>query len=327
MNSQRLRHSGKPIFAIFISLTGLFSIPGFDFVPLTTAAAIPAFNEEKTIAKIIIRAKGQVDMVVVVDDGSQDDTAQIAEALGAVVIRHGKNLGKGAALRDCFEWAKTAGIDILVTLDADGQHDAMQIPVLVNALRTAQADIVIGSRSARPLDMPHHRWVGKRTLDMVTQVKVGERFVDAQSGFRAYSRRAIENMVVAEFGMGADSETIMRAHRAGMKIVEVPMDASYAGLETSSLNPMVHGLDVLFSVVKLISIRHPLAFYGGFSIIAFSVSLIFGLMTLDYYQRWGRVITNLALVSVASGIIAFLALFTAIILFTLITVVRETNAR
>ena len=292
-------------------------------MPLTTAAAIPAFNEEKTIAKVIVRAKGQVDRVVVVDDGSQDDTALIAEGLGAVVIRHEKNLGKGAALRDCLEWAKTTGTDVLVTLDADGQHDASQISVLVNALQTSQADIVIGSRSSRPPDMPRHRWMGERALDMVTQVKIGERFVDAQSGFRAYSRRAIENLVVAEFGMGVDSETIMRAHSAGMRIVEVPVNTSYAGLETSSHNPMVHGLDVFFSIVKLISIRHPLTFYGGFGIVALSVSLVFGLQTIDYYQRWGRVVTNLALVSVAAGILGFLSLFTGIILFTLITVVRE----
>lgn len=292
---------------------------------MTTAAAIPAFNEEKTIAKVIIRAKGRVDRVVVVDDGSQDDTGLIAEALGAVVIKHEKNLGKGAALRDCFEWAKTMGTDILVTLDADGQHDASQIPVLVSALQTAHADVVIGSRSSRPLDMSRRRWMGERALDMMTHVKIGERFVDAQSGFRAYSRRAIENMVAAEFGMAVDSETMMRAHDAGMKIVEVPINMSYAGLDASSHNPLIHGLDVFFSIVKFISVRHPLTFYGGFGLVALSVSLVFGSLTVEYYRRWGSVITNLALVSVAAGVVGFLALFTGIILFTIITVVRERN--
>jgi glycosyltransferase involved in cell wall biosynthesis len=290
---------------------------------LKTVVAIPAFNEERTIAKVIIRAKAYVDKVVVVDDGSHDDTALIAQALGAVVLAHEKNLGKGAALRDCFEWAKGVGAEVLITIDADGQHDPSQIPILLNAIRRKKADVVIGSRSTRPTDMAWHRWMGVRALDMATRVKVGARVVDAQSGFRAYSRRAIENLVAAEYGMGVDSEIIMRAHRAGMRIVEVPVNMHYEGLQTSSHNPMIHAFDVFFSILKFVSIRHPLTFYGGFGVVAIIVSLIFGFMTLDYYQQWGRVITNLALVSVAAGVLGFLSLFTGIILFTLITVARE----
>jgi len=290
---------------------------------LKTVVAIPAFNEERTIAKVIIRAKAYVDKVVVVDDGSHDDTVLIAQTLGAVVLTHEKNLGKGAALRDCFEWAKGVGADVLVTIDADGQHDASQIPVLLNAIRMKKADVVIGSRSTRPTGMAWHRWLGVRALDMATRVKVGARVVDAQSGFRAYSRRAIENLVATEYGMGVDSEIIMRAHRAGMRIVEVPVSMHYEGLQTSSHNPMVHAFDVFFSILKFVSIRHPLTFYGGFGVVAILISLVFGFMTLDYYQQWGRVVTNLALVSVAAGVLGFLSLFTGIILFTLITVTRE----
>lgn len=290
---------------------------------LRVVVGIPALNEERTIAKVVVQSKKHGDKVLVVDDGSKDDTALIAENLGAVVLRHEKNLGKGAAIRDCFDWAKKTGADVLVTLDGDGQHDPSRIPVLVDTLQATGADVVIGGRTARPPDMPRYRWLGERALDLATQVKIGERIVDAQSGFRAYSRRAIENLVAAEFGMGVDSETIIRAHRAGMKIVEVPITAHYAGLKSSSHNPVMHGLDVVFSLVKFVSIRHPLLFYGGFSAIAFIVALVFGYQTIDYYQKWGRVITNLALVSVAAGILGFLALFTGIILFTLITVIRE----
>jgi len=294
---------------------------------LKTVVGIPAFNEEQTIAKVVIRAQKHTDKVLVVDDGSVDDTGLIAKGLGATVIRHEKNLGKGAALRDCFNWAKQNGADILVTLDGDGQHDPTKIPLLIDALNTNEADVVVGSRTVRPRDMPRYRWVGKRTLDLITQVKVGGKLIDAQSGFRAYSRKAIENLVVAEFGMGVDSELIMKAHNSGMRIVEVPVAAMYSGLDSSTHNPAMHALDVFFSVVKFVSIRHPLLFYGGFSIIALTISVIFGLMTLDYYQRWGVVVTNIALVSVASGILGFLALFTGIILFTLIAVVRESSRR
>ena len=285
--------------------------------------AIPAFNEERTIAKVILRAKPYGDKILVIDDGSSDDTGVIAKALGATVIIHKMNLGKGAALRDCFDWAKTDGAEVLITLDADGQHDPSQIPILIDAIREQNADVVIGSRTARPANMAWHRWLGVRALDMATQVKIGTRVVDAQSGFRAYSRKAIENLVAAEFGMGVDSELLMRAHRAGMQIIEAPVNMQYVGLQTSTHNPLIHAFDVFFSILKFISIRHPLTFYGGFGFLSILVSLIFGFMTLDYYQQWGRVITNLALISVAAGVVGFLSLFTGIILFTLITIVRE----
>jgi glycosyltransferase involved in cell wall biosynthesis len=290
---------------------------------LKIALGIPALDEERTIARVVVRAKPYVDSVLVVDDGSQDDTGAIAEGLGAVVVRHEKNLGKGAALRDCFAWAKQNGIDVLVTMDADGQHDPSLIPKLIDKMHQENADVVIGSRIVRPPEMPKFRWLGGRALDNLAGVKVGDRVVDAQSGFRAYSRRAIEALAVSEYGMGVDSALIMEADKAGLKISEVPAVTSYAGLKTSTHNPVMHSLDVLFSIVKFVSIRHPLLFYGGFSIITFIVAIVFGYQTIDYYQKWGRVITNLALVSVAAGILGFLALFTGIILFTLITVIRE----
>jgi glycosyltransferase involved in cell wall biosynthesis len=292
-------------------------------VSLKVVVGIPAFNEEGTIAKVIVRSQRYANKVLVVDDGSSDDTGLIAKSLGATVVRHEKNLGKGAGLRDCFEWAKGNGADVLVTLDGDGQHDPSKIPLLVDALEMGDADVVIASRTARPSDMSRHRWAGARMLDLATQVKIGNRFVDSQSGFRAYSRRAIDNLVVAEFGMGVDSELIMKANRAGMRIVEVPVAAAYSGLDSSTHNPLMHAFDVLFSVLKFISIRHPLLFYGGFASIALANSFFYGIMTLNYYQSYGRVITNLALVSIASGLIGLLSLFTGIILFTMITVVRE----
>jgi glycosyltransferase involved in cell wall biosynthesis len=290
---------------------------------MNVVVGIPAFNEEGAIAKVIVRSQRYASKVLVVDDGSIDDTALIAKSLHAIVIRHEKNLGKGAGIRDCFEWAKQNGADILVTLDADGQHDPSKIALLIDTLETRQADVVIASRMSKPNGMSRHRWAGARALDYATQVRADERVVDTQSGFRAYSRKAIENIVPAELGMGVDSELIMKANNAGMRIVEVPVAAAYTGLDTSTYNPLMHALDVFFSMIKFVSIRHPLLFYGGFAIIALGTSFFYGLLTLDYYQTWGRVITNLALISIAAGLIGLLSLFTGIILFTMITVIRE----
>ena len=283
---------------------------------------IPALNEELTIAKVVVRSSRHADRVLVVDDGSSDDTGLISEKLGAVVLRHERNLGKGAALGTILDWAKSVSADILVTLDADGQHNPDEIPSLIAPILRGEADIVIGSRRYSE-EMPAYRRFGGRLLDRVTGVSVSGVIVDAQSGFRAYSRKALEQVTAAEFGMGVDSEIIMKAKEANLRIIETPIEVSYEGAGTSKHNPLFHALDVFFSVVKFVSIRHPFLFYGGFSVIMFIVAIAFGIQTLDYYAKWGRVITNLALISVSAGILAFLSFFTGVILFTLITVLRE----
>jgi glycosyltransferase involved in cell wall biosynthesis len=285
-------------------------------------AGISAFNEENTIARVVIHAGKHVDKVLVVDDGSNDDTALIAERLGAQVIKHERNLGRGAALRGCFRWANEVGADVLVTLDADGQHDPEDIPSILDPILKGEADVAIGSRTV-PGEMPTYRRFGGKLLDRVVGVRVDGANVDSQSGLRAYSHNALRKITVTESGMGADSQILMTAKEAGLRIVEVPARIRYKGLDTSTHNPAFHLFDVFFSVIKFMSIRHPFLFYGGFSAIMFVIAITFGFQTLEFYSREGRVVTNLALVSVSAGILAFLSFFTGAILFTLITVLRE----
>lgn len=289
-----------------------------------TVAGIPALNAEQTIAKIIIHTMKWVDQVVVVDDGSVDDTSLIASKLGAVVIKHKRNLGKGAALRHLFKYVKTAN-GILVTLDADGQHNPDDIPNLLKPILKDDADIVIASRL--PENVPTSRRLGGKMLDQVASVATGGDTVDSQSGFRAYSRKALAHVSANEFGMGADAEILVKAKQVGLRVVQIPVTMRYQSLKTSTHNPIYHWLDVFFSLVKFISIRHPLLFYGGFSAVMFLIATVFGVQTIDYYTRWGRVVTNLALVSIAAGILGFLSFFTGVILFTLITVVRDEQFR
>jgi glycosyltransferase involved in cell wall biosynthesis len=286
-------------------------------------AAIPALNEENTIAKIVIHSGNCVDQVLVVDDGSTDDTSLIATRLGAVVIKHQRNLGKGAALRKCFNWAIDSGADVLVTLDADGQHNPEDIPTLLTPIVNGEADIVIASR--RRENVPAMRRVGGQVLDRL--IAGGGEVLDSQSGFRAYSKKAFEQIRAGELGMGVDSEILMRAKEMGLRIVQVPVTMRYKNLQNSTYNPIYHWLDVTFSVLKFTSIRHPLLYYGGFSAVMFIIAFSFGFETLDYYSRWGHVVTNLALISIAAGILAFLSFFTGVILFTLITVVRDERFR
>ena len=287
-------------------------------------AGIPAFNAEQTIAKQIVHCLKWVDQVVVIDDGSVDDTSLIASKLGADVIKHKRNLGKGAALRDLINYARTTNT-ILVTLDADGQHNPDDIPTLTRPIMNDEAEIVIAGRLN--VNVPKGRRIGGRALDYATSALTGGETVDSQSGFRAYSEKALAHISASEFGMGADSEILIKAKQAGLRIAQVPVTMSYSGPKTSTHNPMYHWLDVFFSLVKFVSIRHPLLFYGGFSAIMFLIATVFGVQTLDYYTRWGRVVTNLALVSIAAGILGFLSFFTGVILFTLITLMRDEQFR
>jgi glycosyltransferase involved in cell wall biosynthesis len=289
-------------------------------------ACIPALDEEKTIAKVIVRAKRHVDHVVVVDDGSTDDTALIAEGLGAKVIKHERNLGYGAALRSCFEAGRDLGADVIVTLDGDGQHDPDQIPKVVEPIRRQLADLVVGSRflgENNRAEAPAHRRLGIKVLTELTGAASKVPISDAQSGFRAYGRNAIEKIVPAEQGMGASVEILIKASQCQLRILEVPITVRYGDLKTSTHNPLYHGIDVLASIVKLVSIRHPLLFYGGIGLVALAISVVFGIWTLDLFAKEGRVVTNIALVAIGTGLLGTLSFFTGVILFTLVNVIRE----
>lgn len=286
-------------------------------------ACIPAFNEERTIAKVVLAAKAFVDEVIVVDDGSTDSTGQIAGALGAKVIRHSRNMGKGEAMRSLFSACRDLGADFMVTLDGDGQHEPAEIPLLVDPLKRNEADIVIGARfHDGNTGIPAHRRVGNKLLNAVTISGVS----DTQSGFRAYSRKAVQALRPSESGMGVDSEILMDASKNGLRIMEVPVSVKYGIGKTSTHNPVYHTVDVLTSAIKLTSIRHPMTFYG---IPGLVVTLIGFYFVIHAYLLFlsKQLITDLvltyALAGFSIGIFGLFTFFTGIILFTLSTVLRK----
>ena len=155
-------------------------------------ACIPAYNEEKTIAKIILQARKYVERVIVCDDGSTDMTAEIAEAVGAEVIKHKINKGYGAAIKDLLVKADILSPDVVVTMDADGQHDPSYIPQLIKPILEKKADIVIGSRFLQRTQIPIYRKVGIKVITALYNLATKHGITDAQSGFRAYSRNALQ---------------------------------------------------------------------------------------------------------------------------------------
>jgi glycosyltransferase involved in cell wall biosynthesis len=285
---------------------------------------IPAFNEEKTIAKIVIRASAYVDRVVVVDDGSSDDTSLIAEKLGAKVIKHVENLGYGAAIRSCFNAGKDEGADILVILDADGQHNPDLIPELIKPIANSDADVVIGSRFlGSESDIPPYRRAGLRLLNQATNTISSRRIGDTQSGFRAYSRKAILRLRLYEDGMGASSEASIKSGSAGLKIVEVPASFKYKGTDKSSQNPLSHGFAVLSSVIVIAAEKHPVAIFG-FPGMILVLSAIAGLSwVLDRYVRFHAFALGPAIVFTTTLIVGVFAAFVGIVLFAIARVSRR----
>jgi len=247
-------------------------------------AAIPCFNTECFIGEVVSKAKKYVDQVIVVDDGSHDATAEAAKAAGALVINHGINRGYGESIKSCFEAAKANNADVLITLDGDGQHNPDELHGLLSPILNGEADLVIGSRFLQPrqslanspqstvkppdsqlstnnsglstldcrlsTNIPRYRKFG---IDVITflynfgsKIKVS----DAQSGFRAYSKKILDAISLTEKGMGISIEVLAKAREKGFIMKEVPVSCSYHS-EGSTMNPVRHGLGVAFTVLKL----------------------------------------------------------------------------
>jgi len=292
-------------------------------------AGIPAYNEEKTIAKVILLAQKHVDAVVVCDDGSQDLTAEIAQKLGAIVIKHEKNMGYGAAIQTLFEKARALNADLLLTLDADGQHDARGIPKLIQPILENKADIVIGSRFLQKNSgMPLYRRFGIKVLTSLSnRSRQKGALTDAQCGLRAYNRKAIEDLALNEDGMGVSAEVLLKASAQGLVVTEVPVEVRYEGLETSTHNPFKHGLGVISTIIRLVVEERPLTYLGLPGAVLLFVGAFFGLWTLDAYTKPPyRIITNIALASLFFTLLGVFFIFTAITLYAILRVIKRERA-
>jgi len=293
---------------------------------LKIIVGIPAFNEEKNIAVLIIQLKKIADKIIVCNDGSTDLTSEIAEELGATVINHKKNLGYGAAIRSIFLKSKDLDVDILVTFDADGQHRIEDINKVINPIINGESDLVIGSRflDESEKEVPKYRKVGINVITKITNATIKKQLTDSQSGFRAYSKKVLNELNPSELGMGISTEILIKASAKNFRISEVPIKIVYDG-DTSTHNPISHGSSVLLSTIKFTSIEHPLKFYGIPSMIFFAIGLLFTSLSIEYYADIGRLNTNLTLIGAGSILIAVVLLLTGILLYSLVSVVREKN--
>jgi len=288
-------------------------------------ACIPAFNEEKIIKNVIKKTLEFVDQVIVCDDGSSDNTTNISKNAGAHVITHNKNLGKGAAMKTLFDYVKNTDAEIIVTIDGDGQFLPEEIPKIIKPIKEKNADIVIGYRFDDD-KMPSYRKIGNKFLDKVTNLASELPFRDTQGGFRAYSKKAIDEINFNTKGFGVDAEILVDASTKKLKIVEEKVTVIYnTGTNTSTKSPISHSAEVIASLIELIAIKHPLKYLGIPGIILITAGIILGVFVLITFNDSRYFSIPFTLGSIASAIIGLILLLMSVVLFSMGTMSRRNS--
>ncbi len=285
---------------------------------------LPAFNEEKNIGGIISSLQELDYSVIVCNDGSSDQTGKIAEKMGAIVINHNKNMGYGAGIKSLFEKAKEMNYDVLITFDADGQHNISDIKDILKPLITNSADIVIGSRFLGEGEdkIPKYRKFGIKAITKISSLSQDLNIKDTQSGFRGYNKKALNEINPTENGMGISTEILMKASKKDLKIIEIPIIINYEG-NTSTHNPASHGISVVLSTMKFTALEHPLKFYGIPGALFLMIGLFFIVWTLHEFSLHRIIITNIALIAAGTTIMGTIFLLTSIILYSMVSLIRE----
>lgn len=215
------------------------------------AAIIPAYNAGQTLQRVAEQTRAYIDPVVVIDDGSRDDTGDVARAAGATVLRHEVNRGKGAALQTGFKWVIDNGYDGVITLDADGQHLPSEIPKFLKERETSGADLIIGGRAHLFGQMLPRRRNANRFSAWCIEKCAGVPVSDSQSGFRFYSTKLLRGIRLRTAGFDMESEVIVRAGRGGFRIVTIPIDLGFVdGLSTSHYRPLKDTLRIAWTVTR-----------------------------------------------------------------------------
>ena len=212
---------------------------------------VPAYNAAQTVGDVIRSCREFVNNIVAINDGSRDETAGAAMTAGAEVVTHPINRGKGAALKTGFAWALERGYDIVITLDADGQHLPREIPKFLRAREETHADLIIGGRSHLFGEMLPRRRMANRFSAWSISKASGKRITDSQSGFRLYSANLLRNIRLHTDGFDMESEIIVHAGRRGFKVLTIPIDLGFVdGISTSHYKPLKDTLRIAWTVTR-----------------------------------------------------------------------------
>lgn len=201
---------------------------------MKTCLLLPAYNESSTIGPIIKDAGLFIGRIMVIDDGSSDNTADVARAHGAIVLKHTRNRGKGRALRTGFEYALQDGYELIATMDGDGQHDPMDLPRLFDHFRRTRPDILVGGRFDKRSSMPLHRRLNNWLVSTVGSALCGQKVPDFQSGYRFVKAEVLKNIPLETERFETESELLIKAGRLGFRIESTPIITIY-GDEVSNV--------------------------------------------------------------------------------------------
>ena len=211
---------------------------------------IPAFNEEKSIGRVVAEVKKYVPNIIVVNDGSRDKTAEVAREAGAEIVDHIINRGQGAALKTGFNYAFGRGAEIIVTFDADGQFLPSEIPELIRPIAEGEADAVLGSRFiTNNSKIPLIRKLVLKSAILFTRITTGLGLSDAHNGFRAFSRKAVELIDLKQDRMAHASEILHEIKRLGLKYKEVPVTVRYTDYSMGKGQSSFNALDILLELL------------------------------------------------------------------------------
>ncbi len=293
---------------------------------MTITAILPAFNEEVSIGSIILHTRQHADHVIVVDDGSADRTAEVARLAGAEVIRHPRNLGKGAALKTGFNVASKNGTNVIVTLDADGQHDPEEIPKLVAPILNGEADMVNGSRymNGNGRNTPIYRRIGQNVLDKATNLNSGLHITDTQSGFRAFSANILPAFRFRDCGFGIESEMLADAAKAGIRVKEMRIGVRY-DVDCSTENPVSHGVKVFVKVLQDMELNRPLFYFTMPGTLIAMTGIGMGLNFLQRFYHGEGLSFGPTLLMIMLTLIGTFMVFTGIILHSISRLIEESK--
>ena len=282
---------------------------------MKSIVVIPAYNEALTIASLVFLSLKHVTEVIVVDDGSQDKTSELARLAGAHVYTLERNAGKAAALMKGLDEAIAQNPDIIIMLDGDGQHNPDELPILMQPILEGNADFVIGSRFLEgEHDVPRHRRIGQVILDQTVQHKT--KLTDTQSGYRAFGPGAYSHLrTIRSHGYNIELDMIDALQKADLRIMEVPIHVRYDGLPNiHKENPIIHGLDVISFSFGFIGYQRPLLCFGLPGLISVTLGIILGLITSEIYYGTGVFAIAYALICVLLILAGLLLGMTALIL-------------
>lgn len=283
---------------------------------IAITVVVPAYNESRFIGSTVLKALEYANRVIVVDDGSSDNTAEIAEAAGAFVVKHECNKGKGAALNTGFGKARELGAQVVVTLDADGQHLPEELAQVVKPVLDGKADIVIGSRYIQyHSNVPRHRILGHWFFNNLTKMASGVAATDSQSGYRAFSAAALEAISFSSKGFSVESEMQFIAREKHLRLVEVPITILYSDKPKRSV--ISQGMQVLGGLFKIMGQYRPLLYFGLTGFILMLTGFIWSLFVIHRYQTTNQLALGNALFCILTAVIGVVLFSTGFMLHSI----------